>query len=339
MIKIVPVDSHHQVILEKPVEFATRPDLSNLRERFKQIIQELNKIPASVTADELIKLMENVQYTFSECISDFCIFSCHKNDLRKISELYMKSVSGNFSNKKKITFISYMPGQMLSDVIVLNDIFEKNKSIEEIDYHQVIMKNQYYDVLIAKPGEENNNSNNLNIMRTSIDYENQIKTFADITKYRYAYFLSLFNKPKCKINLFLHDNLESCSNLEPNFIVGSDYTDEDHSETITFEELVMKCCQKDTVIMNMFKYMSNTRDYFSNKFHLSIKICNQIPEKYIPLSETEDFEIYAKHVHDAYSKINFRTVIEYDTKNKYYNAYLLWTSFRSQAKKIFLGKM
>lgn len=106
---------------------------------------------------------------------------------------------------------------------------------------------------------------------------------------------------------------------------------------IIFEKIVLLYCDVDTIVVNMFKYMEDIKDYLDMKFHVSIKICNFNPSL-IPSYVLNEVNI--QKIHELYSNINYRTIIELDNKKyKYVTANFIKLALKTLFKYLFIGKI
>lgn len=321
MIRVSPIsissEKFHQIELVSAVTFDTIPDLVDLRKRFVQHIPEYQKINniklnAEIVHKQISLIKTDPVYAFGECIANECIFSAHRNDLRALLEYYASMVSCNFASKTTITYVSYYPGQMLTDVIIINSIIKQNPHLREIHYHQLMCADSKIVEALINPIPRSNSTSGSNHTGGSVERR---EAFYYLQQYRYAYLLSLFRTLIPVFNVYLHHTTITIAVIAADCIVGIDHTDEHYTFPDIFHGVVFQCQRVGTVIINMFKYMDDVRDYLSGNFHLSIKICT-----------------------DPGSRIGTRTVVELDSKNEYKSIYYAWTACRSAINRLVFGQ-
>lgn len=322
MIHVVRIDNYFQLELIKPVEFVSTPDISNLRNRFNNL--QKKETLNNTGFEDYVKLCNHDSVNiFSECLSEFCIFSSNITELRKVTEKFAEYSSYNLAKNNELVYVSYIPGSMLTDVIIIESILQKNPQIKKISYHQFIMDDLNIDYLSSDESLDNISNDN-------------IRNYYQITRHRYACLMTIFALMKLEMNLFCHTSLQTNCPIRPHYIVGNDYTDESYSFSTLFEKLVLKFCVKDTIIINMYKYMEDIADYLKSNFHSSIKICQTEPNHLI-----DHFEIDSiSKVHDAYNLIDFRTIYEIDNKKyKYVTLNFLKFTAKTLFKCLFLRRV
>lgn len=323
-IRVEEQNGYHQVILDEDVPFTKPQIFDNFRQRYEQ-----NYNKGSFKTDDPVKIKENmtndISSAFTQCLSTSCPYG--NGILRSIFENYAGICSRGLPGSK-LTVVSYMSGMLLSDFIIINNILRQNCNIKEIEYHQFVSKNDFE--ALAKPIEIDD------------EFKNERFKYFDVTRYRYACFLTFFKQLDYKINLYIHENIKSIFSLDvtPNIIMGIDYNDEAHSESFMFQLLVLNIGKKDTIIIDLRKHMDSPIDYLKGEYIASIKILNSDMGDNFKINklESESLRYVVEKISLGYKTLDARTIIEFDTKSSYCNIKFVYSIIKTNFKWLFYSR-